>query len=305
VGSLLMRQMLIELHRQGTALSALYPATLSFYRRFGYLRAGQRLTYELPLDGIDVREHTGEILPVAAEHHDLVRQLYTQRARHSAGNLDRPDWIWQRRLDPQDRELLRFLVVCDGQPEGYVIYSQATRSDPLQILDLCVLTARAGRQVLTFFANYRSMVERMVWSGGPRDPLLYLLNENLIGGTHGKATITRPFEWMLRIVDLPAALSQRGYPPGISAELHLDLHDALLPANNGRWVLRVADGHGAVEAGGDGRIALDVAELAAIYSGFMAPMELRTIGALHGPDADLALLGVVFSGPQPWIADMF
>lgn len=304
VGSLLMREMLAELHSQGVALSTLYPATLSFYRKFDYLRAGHRLTYELPLATIDVDERAGELVPITPEHYPDLKRLYEERARQSAGNLDRPDWMWQARLEPKDSPAFRFLVVNEGRLEGYVIFTQGARSEPLQVVDLCALTPTAGRRLLTLFAGYRTMVEHVVWSGGAHDPLLYLLGENLIG-SRAKARITRPLEWMLRIVDVEAALSQRGYPAGLSAELHLDLHDPLLAGNNGRRVLRVADGRGSVEAGGAGRVALGVAELAAIYSGFMAPSELRTIGAIRGSDEDLALMGAVFSGPQPWIADMF
>lgn len=304
VGSLLMRGMLEELHGQGMALSALYPATLSFYRRFDYLRAGYRLTYELPLAAIDVHERAGELVPITTEHYPDLKRLYAERARQSAGNLDRPDWMWRARLEPKDNPAFRFLFVNEGRMEGYVIFTQGARSEPLQIVDLCVLTPTAGRRLLTLFAGYRTMVEHVVWNGGAHDPLLYLLGENMSGG-RAKATITRPLEWMLRIIDLKAALSLRGYAPGLNTELHLDVHDPLLAGNSGRWVLRVADGRGSIEAGGAGRVALGIAELAAIYSGFMAPAELRALGAIRGSDEDLALAGAVFSGPQPWIGDMF
>ncbi|MBV9788432.1 MAG: GNAT family N-acetyltransferase [Chloroflexi bacterium] len=305
VGSLLMRGMLEELHGQGVALSALYPATLSFYRRFDYLRAGHRLTYELPLTTIDVDERAGELVPITPEHYPDLKRMYEERARQTAGNLDRPEWMWQQRLEPKDSPCFRFIVVHEGRMEGYVVFTQSGRSDPIQVVDLCVLTPTAGRRLLTLFAGYRSIVQSVAWSGGSRDPFLYLLNENLIGGARAKATITRPYEWMLRIVDVRAALSQRGYPAGLNATLHLDISDPLLPGNHGRFALHIADGRGSVEPSGEGRVALGIAELAAIYSGFIAPSELRALGAIRGSDADLSLMGAMFSGPQPWIADMF
>ena len=45
--------------------------------------------------------------------------------------------------------------------------------------------------------------------------------------------------------------------------------------------------------------------LAALYTGFMAPAEVRMISAIDGPAAELGLLGALFSGPRPWIGDMF
>jgi predicted acetyltransferase len=159
--------------------------------------------------------------------------------------------------------------------------------------------------VLTLLAGYRSIVEHMTWYGGPCDPLLALFGEPLLAGIQQRAEVLLARDWMLRLVDVAAALAARGYPPGLQGELHLAVSDEVLPANNGRFVLRVAGGRGAVLPGGTGRVRLDVRELAAIYSGHMAPADLRFRGDIDGPASDMALLGALFAGPRPWIADMF
>jgi predicted acetyltransferase len=306
VGSAMMRAVLEAVRASGAPLTALYPATLRFYQRAGYERAGYRWTYELPIAAIDIKDDTTlDLMPVAEGDYQEIYHAYERRARGAAGNLDRPSWMWKFRLEPKDKRPLRFLAQRDGQTEGYVVYTQGSRFEPLSILDVCVLTPAAGRRLLTLFAGYRSMIERLVWNGGPADPLLYLLRENLIAGMHGKATVKHPHEWMLRIVDVAGALEARGYPAGINLKLHLDVRDDVLPTNNRRFVLEVADGRASVREGGQGNIQLGVRELAMLYTGFMAPVELRAIGAISGTDADLALAGALFGGPRPWIADMF
>ncbi len=305
VGSAMLRAALEELHGQGIPLAALYPATLPYYQRGGFERAGQRLTYELPIDAIDVRDRKLDLLPFDAGDYAEIYGAYERRARRSTGNLDRPAWMWRHRLEPRDRQPLRYRVARDGRTEGYIVFTQGSRNDPLTIVDVCALTPAAGRRLLTLLAGYRSMVEKIVWSGGPLDPFLYLIGENLAAGQRSRATVTRGFEWMLRLVDVPAALSARGYPPGLGAELHLEVRDELLPQNGGRYVLGVAGGRATARRGGEGRIRLDVRDLAALYSGFMAPSELCALGSLDGPEEDLALAGAVFAGPRPWIADMF
>jgi len=304
-GSLMLRRALTELHAEGMALSALYPATLPYYQRAGYERAGVRVTYELPLEAITVGERTLDLVPVEPAHYAELRRAYEQHARRAAGNLDRPDWIWTQKLEPSDKQPFRYMVRRDGQVEGYVVYTQGGRSDPLNVLDVCVLTPEAGRRLLALFAGYRSMVEHVVWNGGPLDPLVYLLDEQLTAGARAKVKVVRALDWMLRIVDVAAALGARGYPAGLSAELHLEVRDDLLAANNRRFVLDVADGRGQVRLGGQGRIQLGVRELAALYTGFMACAELSAIGAISGPAIDMALADALFSGPRPWIADMF
>jgi predicted acetyltransferase len=87
--------------------------------------------------------------------------------------------------------------------------------------------------------------------------------------------------------------------------LHLDIRDDVLPANNGRIVLHIADGKAEVQAGGTGRIRLDIRHLASLYSGFFAPTDLVARGLLEAPEEDLALLTAAFAGPRPWMPDMF
>ena len=63
---------------------------------------------------------------------DEVYCAYAQRARRASGNLDRPAWMWRLRLEPKDKQPLRFLVVNDGRTEGYIVFTQGGRSDPLK-----------------------------------------------------------------------------------------------------------------------------------------------------------------------------
>jgi predicted acetyltransferase len=304
VGSALLRRTLEELHAEGIPLSVLYPSSLRFYRRAGFERAGQRLSYELPLAAIDVDDRSLTLAPFEADQYDEAHRIYEQRARRSNGNLDRLGWMW-RRFEPTDRPVHRFLIMHNSRVEGYVVFTQGGRSDPLTVLDCCILTPGAGRRVLGLFAGYRSVVENVAWSGGPLDPLLYLLGEQLTAGARNTVRVTRALDWVLRIVDVAGALAARGYPPGLSAELHFEVRDELLPANAGRFVLRVDGGRGEVVGGGAGRIRLHVRDLAAIYTGFMAPHECAYLGTIEAPIDDLALAGAVFAGPRPWIADMF
>jgi predicted acetyltransferase len=305
IGTALLRRTLEELHAEGIPLAVLYPSSLRFYRRAGFERAGQRLSYELPLAAIDVDDQSLALAPFEASQYEEVYRIYELRARRTSGNLDRPAWMWQSRLELKDKHFFRFLVKNGDSAEGYVVFSQGGRSDPLTITDLCVLTPGAGRRILGLLAGYRSTVEHVTWSGGPLDPLVYLLGEQLTAGARNTIKVTRALDWVLRIVDVTGALAARGYPPGLSAELHFEVRDELLPANAGRFVLRVAGGRGKVASGGAGRIRLHVRDLAAIYSGFMAPYECTYLGPIEAPAEDLALAGALFAGPRPWIADMF
>lgn len=298
VGRQMLQAMLAEVHAGGTPLSVLYPSTLSFYRSVGYERAGTRLTYELPLTAITRRDSALEIVPLAQGDVESLRPVYEQFARRHNGMFDRPAAIWQTILDPGALDVRSYLILRGDTAEGYLSLVQAGRHEPLRIRDLALLSRAAGARALTLLADHRVFIDHVRWVGSPEDPLVALLAEQ-------RYSIVETFDWVLRIVDVAGALRSRGYPRGLHAELELELEDDLLTHNSGRWLVRIANGRATVERGGAGRIQLGILDLAALYSGHLTPATLRLSGELRGPDDDLALLGLVFSGAAPRLTDPF
>jgi predicted acetyltransferase len=294
----MIQRSLEELHSQGVPLASLYPATTTFYRRAGYERAAQRLIYEVPAAAIGMRDYTLDVSPAGPDEYAIIKQLYAQQGASGSGFIDRPEFYWRQFLEPKDKRSYKFIVRRDGVPEGYVVFNHASWGEPLQVRDIVALTPAAGRRLLTLLADHRTMIETVRLPGGPNDTLLFLLAEQ-------KPKVSWSLDLMLRIVDVAGALGARGYPGGVSAELHFDIHDDLLGQNSGPWVLSVAEGRGSARQGGQGRIRLHVRDLAALYSGYMTPQQLRVAGTLDGPEEDLATAALVFAGPRPWTPDMF
>jgi predicted acetyltransferase len=298
VGLWMLQQSLEELHRQAVPIATLYPATTAFYRRTGFERAAQRLLYDVPLAAIGMRDYTLDAMPAGPDENAIIKQLYTQQAARNSAFIDRPAFYWDHILDPKDKRTYKFIARRDGAPEGYVIFSHASWGETLKVDDIVALTPAAGRRLLTLLADHRSMIETMRLPGGPNDTLLFLMAEQ-------KQKVGWSLDMMLRIVDVTNALSTRGYPAGVNAELQLDVCDELLPGNNGRFVLTVADRHAGVRSGGAGRVSLHVRDLATLYSGYLTPQELQAAGSLAGSEADLATAAQIFAGPRPWTPDMF
>lgn len=298
VGLWMLRQMLEEQRAMGVPLLSLYPATTTFYRRAGFERAAQRVIYELPLAALGPRDYTLEAAPVETGQLELMKGVYARRAAESSSFIERPDFYWQRMLVPGDKPTYVFAALRDGAPEGYVLFLHASWGETLLVRDIVALTPAAGRRLLTVLADHRSMLDAVRLPAGPNDPLLFLMPEQ-------KQKVHNAIDLMLRIVDLPGALAARGYPPGAAAELHLEVVDELLPANHGRFVLRVADGAGHAERGGQGRMRLHIRDLAALYSGYFTPGELRYASEVAADAASLAVAARIFAGPRPWLPDMF
>lgn len=304
IATRLLRRMLEDVRAQGMPLSVLYPATQPVYRRAGYEQAGIHLAYFQPVAALPPRDRSLDIRPAEPDELPALRALYAERARRTSGNLDRNEYMWSRIWSDRGGSTVvnTYAVERDGAPEGYVAYHQAQETGEqdrnIVARDLVALTPDAARRLLSFFADHRSVVRNVTWAGAPADPLLFHIpNQDY--------RVRWYEQWMLRLVDVRAALEARGYPPGIETEVHLRVRDDALPWNDGPFVLRVSGGVAEVREGGEGRVGLDVRGLASIYSGYLSPAGMLSTGYIEGPVEDLAALGAVFAGPAPWMADGF
>lgn len=297
-GSVLLQKMHEEVRAFGWPLSVLYPATLGFYRRAGYEKAGQWNTWELPTHAIDAKYRDMEVVPVSGAEDPEVRGAYEARARESNGHLARWELLWKRLLEPKDKICHRYLVRRDGRTEGYAAFIPGGQVEKTRVSDFCALTREAALRLLTLFADDRTMTSDIIWRSGATDPFLYLLGEQ-------KAKLNDQFDWVLRVVDVERALLLRGYPLGLNGELSLDIQDEQLPWNNGRFVLELSDGQPSVRRGGAGEMKLDIRAFATLFTGYLTPRELRLAGRLDAEERPLAFAQMAFSGPHPWMPDIF
>jgi predicted acetyltransferase len=298
----LMRAAVTELYQDGVALSTLYPATLPLYRRTGYEHAGGRYRISVPARDIGVSDHELDMRPARDRDVRAIKAMYTDRARHRQGWLDRGEYVWERALGkPRDLEMQRFLVTSGSTPEGYIVYWQ--KNDPaagyhVEVNDMIATTARAGRRLLSFLAAKRSQARDVIWYGGPDDPLLYLLPERGF-------TMSLNYPWMLRITDVAAALGQRGYAPDLECRLELQIIDDVIAGSSGRYVLDVAGGSAQARKGGRGSMEIHVRALASLYTGHMSPYQLAALGLIKASPRVLARAASLFAGPAPSLPDFF
>lgn len=303
----LMTNTLKELHTQGIPISTLYAATSVLYRKVGYDQGGNYCRLAVPISRIQLsgtaslkEVRTLPIHSVEPADHSVFHELYRQQAIANNGNLDRGRTIWEQVVDPQGAAIFAYLIGSAQHPEGYVIFTHkpGTKGYHLQIRDMVALTPAAVRRLWIFFADHRSQAEDIIWYGSTGDPLLSLLAEQ----TYQIVSLER---WFLRVVDVPKALMLRGYPLGVTTQLHLEIQDSLLPDNNGQFILTVSEGRGEVTKGGRGEFRLDVRGLAPLFTGLLTPHQLRRIGQVEATTEALSAATQIFAGSEPWMPDFF
>jgi len=292
-----------ETRADGFPISSLYPATLPLYQRAGYAKAGDRMTYRLPLTVLHGLR-PDPLLERAEDPADrtTIIRLQSERARRTNGLLERCNLLWERAIGSPERPCSTWFVPGADGPEGYVTVGARSDHDrSLQVQDWAALSPRAGRALLAFLGGWHSQVSTITWNGGPEDTLIHLLPE--VG-----AGIASWEQWMLRITDVAGVLTARGWPPGLTMAVTLSVTDPLLATNNGRFRLEMAAGQATVERvgkSGAADLTLGIDALATLYTGHLAPRVMADLGMMEATPAGLAAAGMLFAGPRPWLPDTF
>jgi len=291
VAAAMVGEALRALREDGVPLAGLYASTQRLYRSVGFEQAGNRVAWRVGLRAIDVTERALPVVRVdgAAD----LRPLY--RPEH--GNLDRNDAIWARIAQPGGGGEVLCYRLGD---EGYAVLNKESTGLHYHVImrDWQAHTARAQRRLWTLLADHSSLGVEARWFGAASDPMVAHLSEQ-------PAEISGVQRWMIRVLDLPAALAARGWPVHLDGELHLDVSDPLLPENAGRWVLRVAGGRAEVVRGGKGLFKLGIRALAPLYTGYFEPSALVRLGWAEADTDSLTTAARLFASPEPWMAEMY
>lgn len=302
VATRMMAASLRELRDEGWPLAGLYPATQPVYRRVGFEQCGLQVETRGPITALPLSERSSlPMRPFRADDLPAVKALYTEVARHRPGWLDRGPYVWHRVQNPRGQTAHGYVVGTPGEVVGYVFLSRLPKPSmniDVRVLDMNARDAAGWRRLLAVLRDHDSLAEDVIWTGGFDDVRLQLLEEQ-------RLTSRVLHAWMLRILDVRAALEARGYPRGLRQTLHLEVTDALLPENAGRFVLEVDGGEARVQAGGEGALRCDIRSLATIFSGFRSARALSEVGAVEAAPEALEAAGEIFAGAPPSTPDMY
>jgi len=285
----MVRHHFADLHQQGAAVSGLHASEPAIYGRFGYavasldafvtLSRGQALhapAFEQAAAAVATRMVAMAADGVAAQVHDLhVRFMGAQlgavvRTPRMTHSMSR-DFPPERRgreasqvlFAERDGQPVGYALLHrkdrweDGRPQGSVTCHEIAAADPAALLAL-------SRRLVDFDLTSDVKIE----SRSLDDPLLWWA-----GGPRAASVKVYDGAW-LRLVEVGAALGQRGYAAAVDAVI--EVVDGTCPWNEGRWRLRCTSPGSAAtcertEDAADVRLPVQV--LGSAYAG------LRTISA--------------------------
>ncbi|HYQ62771.1 GNAT family N-acetyltransferase [Actinophytocola sp.] len=292
-----------EMRDRGDCISALYPTVPSLYRGRGWEQTGN---YER----VALRPELFALLPKPAERpllrrateSDLaaIHDCYLRFARTVDGMLDRSTAAFE----PEkllELDIVDIIPGVDGTVRGYLT-GERSEFEKVVVHDL---VADDRETALGLFANLGR------WAGTSEEISLrindpgwwqLLMALPVVHDVHNHP-------WMLRVVDLPAAVAARGWPNAAHltpTSVDIEVVDEHAPWQAGRHRLVVDGGKVVCEPGGDGTVRLPARALGPWYAGSADTAMLRRGGLIEGDLAAARVLDLLTGAPRlPRMADSF
>ncbi len=299
VASALLDTALRRMREQGQSLSALYPTVPALYRGRGWERAGVLERLVFPMGRLLMSPKAPHRLATRrATEADLadVHACYTSLAATVDGLLDRhaPTFKPEKLLD---LDVATLVHDADGALRGYLTADR--EPEGLKVHDLVAVDLDAHLTLLAELTSWAGVLDRI--DVRVVDPAFTgLLTSQAMRFEMSTC------QWLLRVVDLPAAVAARGWPnaAGLKAGVvDLDVVDPHAPWHAGRQRLVVDDGEVRIEPGGSGAVQVRARALGPWFSGMQGTGALRRAGLLTG---EAPLLDQLVAAPgTPRLADFF
>lgn len=288
---------------RGVAVSPLWPSTTRLYRSCGWEVAGGEWRFRVPAHHLAGLRASGEAVPDPGL---AVRAMQRKRAAHFDGPLARPDWWWRwKHPRPAPDHTFRYAWVEDGAVTGFLTFRQDEIPPPnwgvgVEVMEYWTATRNAGVGLLGLLGAHSAMTKeiRFHHAALPAAPDIAFLAH--MDGMDGDMFGT----WMLRLVDVPAALEARGWPEDAKVRVSLEVHDPFSGAPQ-RVVLEVEESVARVTPGGDGAVRTGVGALSAWYSGCLRARDAARLGLLSGEIRDLTALDRLTGDRPVWLPDHF
>jgi predicted acetyltransferase len=307
----LMREQLEDCRERGDAAAFLWASEGTIYGRFGYGLASRIGAMTLPREHASFAEafeprgtvRLVDLEEAARTFPPLYEELFAQRP----GMFSRSKEWWEtRRLfdDPARRRAgpkHRALLELDGEPAGYAIYyvkqdwMGGSTKGVVTITEVVAPTPEAARELWRWLFDFD-------WTSEFSADLLPLDHElfMLLAEPRRMQFTVNDGVWV-RLIDVGAALSARSYNDG---EIVLEIEDAFLPENAGRWRITPA---GAERTDDAADIRLDVTGVGTVYLGGFSFRDLvRGSRAQELTEHAATRADALFhTDREPWCAEIF
>jgi predicted acetyltransferase len=304
VAGALMRECVTLAREQGAAVAPLHAATVRLYRRWGWEVGTETLRQIVQTSALTGLLGSGEAR--AKPYRGAVEALRRGHLAQWDGPLDRQDWFLSVEWDPGDPEALRYEYGWyeGGTLTGFVRYEAVRQPSGwlrLVVEEFIFTTPDSLRGLLGFLGGQDSMVRDIAFAHSAItdvSALPFLLPE-----PHRAIAVEGFLCWMQRIVNIPSAMTARGWPANASGRAELEVTDPVTGVE--RVTLEVEGGEASVSPGGSGAIRCGIGALSSWYSSTLRARDGVQLGLFEGDATAISTMDGLIAGGLPWMPDFF
>jgi predicted acetyltransferase len=308
----IMTTQLEAVRAHGETIAVLWASEGAIYGRFGYGLACWQVQYDIPTREtmLPAEPSTGRLRQaVPRDVIDELAQVYDRVLLERPGRSSRDQQWWKfLTADPKpwrrDMSAQRAVLFENGgSVDGYAIWrvkggwSASGPSGEVAVTELVAATGEAYVALWRFLLSI-DLTRTVKFSFAALDePLPHLVSNPSALETH-----VSPGLW-IRLVDVPGALAARCYAAPL--DVVMDVSDALLPDNGGRWRLLANGSTASCERTDvDPDLSLGIRSLGAVFLGGITMHSLAAAGQVteHTPGS-LAAASAAFgwhAAPASW-----
>lgn len=290
IAAKMMEFSIMRMFAEGMALSALFPFSPRYYRKFGYGTIGDVHAYRLNPGNLTIYIEGHKVRPFEPSDLPMMRVMYKGQLTWRNGWFTRSNEWWGKIVKRWPH-----IMVFDneGMIEGYYIYEITTTGRGERIMHIIEFFAAedaAYRGLIGYLAaqNEADVIEYLA---PPDTPLRHALHQPWADNAKNRGWIFNDLchitpGIMGRIINLPAALTARFYTRGMSGERTLKVTDPLILTNEEPLVFRLVDGRAETRpADGDNpHIETDITTLSQILCGYLTMADARRLGRLQADE---------------------
>lgn len=258
----LLRALLLRSKQAGALISTLYPSRTLVYRRLGYEFAGQLTQYRVPIAELPagspacVIDELGNVNGTdgapGADGADMdgLRACYRRVAAHHNGYCDSADEDWWRvRVVRRWNPDVNSRAAVARGADGSIEGYVTFTLEPIP--DSWHFRIACTHLVAATPQAMASLVQYVRGFRGLGSVLQWWGSANdpiglMAAGGAESVTVSRSVRWMTRLLDVKGALEARGYGP-VTGEIAIEVDDPMFEDNAGRYLVRASEGRVAVE----------------------------------------------------------
>ncbi|MFE3876733.1 enhanced intracellular survival protein Eis [Kitasatospora sp. NPDC059146] len=299
----MVHERLRPLRERGAVISTISTISNGYARRMGWEAPVPVFGWAVSSDDLKRSFPTGDL----DIEHGLTKDaldLQQELARQWNGPVQRPDW-WSTWTTAKNA-LTTYRFTRPGEPVAGWVSLTTKRGDrhgmELVVHDFWSSDPDCAAAMLAFLGRHNSRAQTVQFRRGALPPYPLLLH-NL----HRHRVVADAWHpWMLRILDVQAALRLRGWPADLDLEIPVEIGDER-PGSSHRYLLRICAGSADLTpVRTDGAVAFTRGQFAVWYAGgYRSPAAARLSGVRTRCEKALTTLVRATSGQEPWLPEHF